>query len=103
MTFSEPTRNVLVTGAAGYIGTRLVARLCHQGCKVYGIDAIESGVIHENFHFTQADLLNHEVHQKVFEDLVKDAGLRTKAMFFFILQELVMRAFAKKIPKDVTR
>ncbi len=99
MTFSEPTRNVLVTGAAGYIGARLVTRLCHEGCKVYGIDAIESGVSHENFHFTQADLLNHEVHQKVFEDLMKDAGFKDKGDVLFHLAGISDAGICEKNPK----
>lgn len=38
-----PPRSVLVTGAAGFIGSTLVRRLLADGCLVVGLDSLERG------------------------------------------------------------
>jgi UDP-glucose 4-epimerase len=59
-------KNVLVTGAAGFMGSHLCERLVKSNFKVYGIDNLSMGRVeniahltaNENFHFIKEDLLN---------------------------------------------
>ncbi len=58
-------RNVLVTGAAGFIGSHLTDKLVGQGCNVIAIDNLSSGKLNfiqhlfenNNFKFSKFDLL----------------------------------------------
>ena len=47
---------VLVTGAAGFIGSRLAARLAAAGARVTGFDRLRQGVPGADIEFRQADL-----------------------------------------------
>lgn len=49
-------RRVLVTGAAGFIGSRLAMRLAAAGARVTGFDRIRLNVPGANIEFRQADL-----------------------------------------------
>lgn len=49
-------RRVLVTGAAGFIGSRLAMRLAAAGARVTGFDRIRPNVPGANIKFRQADL-----------------------------------------------
>ena len=59
-------KNVLVTGAAGFMGSHLCERLVKSNFEVYGIDNLSMGrveniahlTVNENFHFIKEDLLN---------------------------------------------
>lgn len=56
--------NVVITGAAGFIGSHLVERYLHDGHRVCGIDSLLTGLIgnlanaslDSKFHFVQADV-----------------------------------------------
>ena len=58
--------NVLVTGAAGFIGSRLTDRLLDEGHTVLGYDNLSTGQLkfldnanlNPNFHFIKADILD---------------------------------------------
>jgi len=59
---------VLVTGAAGFIGSHLTERLLDLGYEVAGLDNLSSGdeanltraVKNSRFHFVKGDLLDSE-------------------------------------------
>lgn len=53
------SKRILVTGAAGFIGSYVVDYLVHQGHEVYGVDDMSGGFwrnIHPGSRFTQLDL-----------------------------------------------
>lgn len=66
--------NVVVTGAAGFIGSNLVDRLLQEGHKVIGIDNFSTGqkeflnlaLENPNFHLVEMDLLELDSLKKVF-------------------------------------
>ena len=89
--------NVLVTGAAGFIGYHLSKRLLEDGCKVTGIDNLNSYYDvslkktrleqlepFENFSFVKEDISNKEGMEKIFDrkrfdvvvNLAAQAGVR---------------------------
>ena len=56
-------KHILVTGAAGYIGSLLTAELLRKGYRVSGIDSLLFGgesvlgfLRHPDFHFSKADV-----------------------------------------------
>ena len=89
--------NVLVTGAAGFIGFHLARRLLEKGCKVVGIDnlnayyevqlkeaRLEKLTPFDNFSFIKTDLADRSQIEKVFQEnefdvvvnLAAQAGVR---------------------------
>ena len=64
-------RRVLVTGAAGFIGRRLAARLAAAGARVTGFDRIRPNVPGANIEFRQADLREPET----LDDAVADVDV----------------------------
>jgi len=90
-------KNIIVTGAAGFIGYHLSKRLLDDGCRVTGIDNLNSYYDvslkkarlrrlkpFENFSFFKEDISNKEAMEKVFEsnhfdvvvNLAAQAGVR---------------------------
>ncbi len=69
-------KNVMVTGAAGFIGSNLVDELMDRGCKVLGIDNLSLGSetnishLHDNsmFRFLNLDLTSLDSINSVFKD-----------------------------------
>ena len=53
-------RGILVTGSSGYIGSRLVKRLKHDGYRVVGVDRVPASADSGLDEFLQADLLDVE-------------------------------------------
>ena len=61
---SYPSKNVLVTGVAGFLGSNLLAKLIAEGHSVVGIDNLSMGRMeniaefekHERFKFVKADV-----------------------------------------------
>ncbi len=60
-----PAKRVLVVGGAGYIGSLLVERLLHSGCKVrvldslvYGGEPLQAAMRHRNFELMAGDCRN---------------------------------------------
>ena len=64
-------KTVLVTGAAGFIGSNLVEKLLQEGYKVKALDNFATGhrkniapfLNHENFYFTEGDIRDLEICQ----------------------------------------
>lgn len=57
---------ILVTGAAGFLGSHLVARLINDGHQIIGIDDLSTGMIknikiHPKFEFINHDIRDYEV------------------------------------------
>lgn len=74
------SKKVLVTGAAGFIGSHLSERLLEMGHSVFGIDNFDpyysreikeqnlvSSLKHENFRFYELDLVNENVVRSLIE------------------------------------
>lgn len=89
--------NIIVTGAAGFIGAAMAERLCREGHEVLGIDnfttyydpqlkhaRVKWVQQHKNFHFKELDLCNREKWQSSYREfrpqvvvhLAAQAGVR---------------------------
>ena len=74
---SKTTSTVLVTGAAGFIGSNLVERLLSEGYQVKALDNFATGhkkninpfLGNENFHFTEGDIRDLETCQEACKDV----------------------------------
>lgn len=70
------TRKILVTGAAGFVGSSLVKHLLREGHTVYGIDNLSTGqqknidrITHENFEFVNGDVTNPDLVDSLVTDI----------------------------------
>lgn len=88
----QELKNVIVTGAAGFIGFHLSNRLLNDGYRVYGIDNINDyydvkikhdrlKILKENdqFHFFEVDLSDHEKLNRIFDENRIDAVVNLAA------------------------
>ncbi|MDG4949864.1 SDR family oxidoreductase [Weeksellaceae bacterium KMM 9724] len=74
---SKTTSTVLVTGAAGFIGSNLVERLLSEGYQVKALDNFATGhkkninpfLENENFYFTEGDIRDLETCQEACKDV----------------------------------
>ena len=69
----ENMKTILVTGAAGFIGSNLVDRLLKDGHKVVGVDNLSTGNTynlpeHKRFKFYKFDLVNTETVNLLFSE-----------------------------------
>ena len=71
MTKAEQVRTILVTGAAGFIGSSLIARALAEGYRVRGLDVISPWRLEEMGLFDQVEWLEGDV---------RDAALVAQAM-----------------------
>ncbi|MFW9769245.1 MAG: SDR family NAD(P)-dependent oxidoreductase [Candidatus Thorarchaeota archaeon] len=70
-------KTVLVTGAAGFIGSHLVDRLLEQGYRVIGIDNMRTGAIENiadamrssSFIFLEEDVCDRNLGDKIWDDI----------------------------------
>jgi len=78
---SKDFERVLVTGAAGFIGSSLVDRLLAEGKQVVGLDNFDpyyspaikrrnllAAKAHSAFHLIEGDVLDHDLLARLFED-----------------------------------
>ncbi|MBA4852567.1 NAD(P)-dependent oxidoreductase [Emticicia sp. BO119] len=69
---------IIITGAAGFIGSNLAARLLNEGYSVVGIDNFSYGkhenlrflLKHKNFSFIEGDLLHESVYEQLKGDVI---------------------------------
>ena len=60
-------KNILITGVAGFIGSKIAECLIHQGFSITGIDNLKTGCIEnipEGVNFINGDCANQEIFQK---------------------------------------
>ncbi len=75
MTSTSPASRVLVTGAAGFIGSHLVDRLLEDGFDVTGVDDLSTGRLsnlesaseHGSFTFAEVDVVSDDLRRLVEE------------------------------------
>ena len=60
--------NVLITGAAGMIGSLTVAAIANKGHSVFGVDRVDSHQTSENYTHLVADLSDAESFSKIVEE-----------------------------------
>jgi UDP-glucose 4-epimerase len=73
---------VLVTGAAGYIGSVVTERLIEGGHEVFAIDSLKTGhraAVHPNAKFTQLDLLDAPALREAVSEARPDAAVHLAA------------------------
>jgi nucleoside-diphosphate-sugar epimerase len=78
---------ILVTGAAGYVGSMLIEPLLQAGHNVLGYDSLVHGgkslqdlFIHDNFEFERGDLRETEKVQRLFNDWKPEAVIHLAAI-----------------------
>lgn len=62
----------LVTGATGFIGSHLVARLCSLGSEVHGVARSAPNFEHNQFHPWQVDLCNYDAGRRMIKSIKPD-------------------------------
>lgn len=88
----DANKTYLITGAAGFIGFYLSKRLLDKGCKVIGIDNInsyydvdlkyarlESLKSYEKFNFIKEDISNKSIIMSIFKDYKPDIAINLAA------------------------
>jgi UDP-glucuronate 4-epimerase len=89
---NRPFENILVTGAAGFIGFHLTQRLLREGFNVSGLDSVNDYYdvqlkydrlaqlkLHDNFHYLKADIADKERLSKIFSETPFDAVVNLAA------------------------
>jgi len=78
----EHTMRVLVTGAAGFIGSVVTEQLVEQGYEVAALDSLQHGhrgAVHERATFVQCDLLDARALTRVVAETAPDAVVHLAA------------------------
>jgi UDP-glucose 4-epimerase len=65
-------RTILITGASGFIGSHLCARLCNNGLQVHAVSRTKRTAEQDGVHWWQADLTAHEAAQHIFNTIKPD-------------------------------
>lgn len=86
-------RNILITGAAGFLGTHLVERHLLAGDVVYGVDNFSSSkragsrfsclCAHDDFRFVELDICDKYEVMGLFEDGIDDAPAQFDLIYNF--------------------
>jgi len=71
------TKNILITGAAGFIGSNLIEYFLEKGYKITGLDNFSTGfkynldsfIDHPNFHFIEGDICSKNTLLKATKDI----------------------------------
>ena len=93
MTTSSIPKVIAVTGAAGYIGQRIIHRMIHEPAidRVVGIDVRPSQFIHAKLTFVQQSVNDN------LDTLFKDYGVEAVVHLAFILRQLRDREQSSKV------
>ena len=74
------SKNILVSGSAGFVASNLIQRLLENEVNIYGIDDLSRGSINnmkcfdknDRFHFYQLDIVNYEKLDDFLSELFKN-------------------------------
>ena len=103
MTSINGRPDIILTGAAGYIGQQLAKRFCADSHRVFGIDCLNSDFKHQSFYFYRTDLLNKTDRDKLFVELKSQISVKHDRAVLFHLAGVSNQADCERDPDRCNR